>query len=129
MDTLSSCSPYLPVYLPPYPPQLLPFYFSIILYIFKFPTDFLPHPNTLIHVVYQPCLLPYHFAFYTSYSHPPVTRTHPPPLYINCHCLLRLSTPCLAHPIPLPCLPPLPHFRFFNQFMSTFACISTSFYL
>src|ERR1700683_5456412 len=115
MDPLPSCSPYLPSYLPPCPPQLLPFHFPNIIYTCTFPTHFFisshyPHSYCILALPpYPPISL-----FWTFLGHLPTTSTLP-------HHFISIFTVCqgspfLSWPIPSPCLclPPYPHFRFFG---------------
>jgi hypothetical protein len=89
MDPLHSCTPCPPLYLPPYTPQLPPFYLPTFIYQYTFSTDFFPHPNVPIHIVYQPCPLTPHFRFFESFLAIPLlpvpspTTTHLLPLFSN----------------------------------------------
>src|ERR1700683_2075505 len=114
MDPLPSCSPYLPSYLPPCPPQLLPFHFPNIIYTCTFPTHFFI-PSQYPHSYCMLALPPYPpISLFLDISWPsPYYQHPPPPLYIHFYCLPRLSISILAHPIPLPLPAPLPSFSLF----------------
>lgn len=125
LDPLASCSPYLPSYLSSFPPSVLP---TLYTYIHFLPT-FLSHSNAPMYIIYLPA--PYLiFAFLDNLSPSPCYQHPPPQFYIYFHCISRLSTPCLTHPIPLPLPAPLPLFSLFWTIYECFiACISFPSYL
>jgi hypothetical protein len=117
LTPLSSCSPYLPLYLLSYPHQLHPFYLHIIIYLYKFLTDFFippKHPHSYC-MPAQPPTLPFRFfVLFIAFPLLPAPYTIFP-IYIP---LLFYIPP----PLPGPPHPPTPYpsFSLFDSFMDAF---------
>ena len=129
MDPLPSSSSYPHSYLPPYPFQEHPFYIPIILYLYTFSTDSLPHPNAPIHIVYWACPPTPHFRFFgTIYGHFFATITFP---HHYSSCIMIPEGPAFpgySIPAPCPCLPPL-FSPFWCIYGLIFACIAIVFHI
>ena len=118
MDPLPSSSSYPHSYLPPYPFQEHPFYIPIILYLYTFSTDSLPHPNAPIHIVYWACPPTPHFRFFGLFLAISLLSALSPtilyPLLLFIKALHSLPGP--SHP-PAPACPPAPIFAFLDAFL------------
>ena len=114
MDPLPSSSSYPHSYLPPYPFQEHPFYLPIILYLYTFSTDSLPHPNAPIHIVYWACPPTPHFRFFGLFLAISLLSALSPTILYPLLLFIKA-----LHSLPGPSHPPAPacpHFRFFERF-------------
>src|SRR6266436_1022278 len=103
----------LPLPISIYPPPLLLTYSLLFLH---HPTHIYTHQRRFFtplvpNFYFIPALPPISLFWYFIWLFP-CYQHHPPPLNTHYHCFHNPSHPCLAHPIPLPCLVPLLHFAF-----------------
>jgi hypothetical protein len=131
MDHLPLCSPWFRSYLPPYYPQLPPFYLPTILYLHTSSNAFFSHLNAPIHIVYQPSPPTPHFRFFGPLLAIPLLPAPFPTIKYLLQLLPKVFYP-LPDPsyTPYPCLLPQPPFSHFGTIYGRiFAFISVTFCL